>query len=297
MARILVLGGTRYFGRRLVAKLLEHGHTVTIGSRGRTDDGFLDAVERIRLDRADAQSMRDGLAGRSFDVVYDQIGYNPRDAQILLDAVGDRMSRLVFCSTGSVYAPQDDLITEEDFDPTSYEVDLGAAEYEYGEGKRQAEAYLVQHASCPVVLARPSFVVSGTDDYTGRFDFHVRHVLEGRSVGVHEPDPPASFITAWDAARALYFAGLEMTESGPMNVVNPGYFNAAGITRRIAEILGREARFHVVEGQDDPDLSPYTLEGGHRVGVERARTLGFTFPPLEPELPAMVDAVVKRLQG
>ncbi|MGC8487634.1 MAG: NAD-dependent epimerase/dehydratase family protein [Clostridia bacterium] len=296
MAEILVLGGTRFFGRRLVNELLQHGHAVTVASRGMRADDLGSTVARIRLDRTDPQSMKDALWGREFDVVYDQIGYNPREAKSLLDAMGDRMGRLVFCSTGSVYDAHDGLITEDDFDPSDYPVDLDAAAYEYGEGKRQAEAYLVRFAPCPVVLARPSFVVSGTDDYTERFDFHVRHVLEGRSVGVHDPDYTASFITAWDAGRALYFAGLEMEEDGPLNVVNPGYYNAAGMTRRIAAILGREARIHQA-ADDDPDLSPYTLPGEHRVDVVRAAKLGFTFPPLDPALPGMVEDVVRRLQA
>lgn len=44
------------------------------------------------------------------------------------------------------------------------------------EGKRQAEAYFFQHAGFPVVAVRVAMVVSGNDDFTGRFDFYVGHV-------------------------------------------------------------------------------------------------------------------------
>ena len=34
MKKILVLGGTRFFGRKLVERLLKEGHDVTIMTRG-----------------------------------------------------------------------------------------------------------------------------------------------------------------------------------------------------------------------------------------------------------------------
>ena len=38
--RILVIGGTRFFGLRLVEGLLEAGHAVTLATRGRAADPF-----------------------------------------------------------------------------------------------------------------------------------------------------------------------------------------------------------------------------------------------------------------
>ena len=45
--KILVLGGTRFFGVHLVCALLEDGHEVTIATRGRTPDSFGSQVSRI----------------------------------------------------------------------------------------------------------------------------------------------------------------------------------------------------------------------------------------------------------
>ena len=45
--KILVIGGTRYFGIHMVNKLLEQGHAVTIATRGKTPDSYGDKVERI----------------------------------------------------------------------------------------------------------------------------------------------------------------------------------------------------------------------------------------------------------
>lgn len=51
MKKVLVLGGTRYFGRELVKNLIERGNDVTVGTRGVTEDEFGDKVNRIKIDR------------------------------------------------------------------------------------------------------------------------------------------------------------------------------------------------------------------------------------------------------
>lgn len=43
--KILVLGGTRFFGRRLVHMLIEDGHDVTIATRGLAQDDFGSSVK------------------------------------------------------------------------------------------------------------------------------------------------------------------------------------------------------------------------------------------------------------
>ena len=50
--KILVIGGTRFFGIPMVHRLLAEGHHVTIATRGRSGDDFGDSVERIIMDRS-----------------------------------------------------------------------------------------------------------------------------------------------------------------------------------------------------------------------------------------------------
>ena len=68
---ILVIGGTRFFGIPMVEELLNAGHHVTIATRGLSADSFGSSVQRIILDRTDAQSVRDALSGRHFDIIID----------------------------------------------------------------------------------------------------------------------------------------------------------------------------------------------------------------------------------
>ncbi len=50
--KVLMLGGTRFFGKHAVRALLKRGHTVTIGTRGRTPDAFGDGF-RLSAGRPD----------------------------------------------------------------------------------------------------------------------------------------------------------------------------------------------------------------------------------------------------
>lgn len=296
--KILVLGGTRFFGRRLVRHLLDDGHDVTVATRGNVVDGFGGVVRRVTVDRTDADAMSLAFRNAHYDVVYDQIGFNPRDAKIAVDTFGDRIKRFVFTSTQAVYDNSDTELTEADFNPMDYPVDLNASAYEYGEGKRQAEAYLFRHAPFEVAAVRVCMVISGDDDYTGRFDFHVEHVATERSMGVQEREYPITYVTAWEVADFLRFLGTKTHFTGAVNAGNSGYLSAQGLSREIGRILGKEPRFHVTNYvKTDPDYSPYApLPKSLPVANHLAKSIGFEFQHIVPQLPGMVRQVMERLQ-
>lgn len=87
MTSILVLGGTRFFGRRLVQNLIDDGHCVSIGTRGNIRPDFSSEVEYLTLDRRDPKSMAKVLKGRRWDVVYDQLCMDSIDASHSVEAL------------------------------------------------------------------------------------------------------------------------------------------------------------------------------------------------------------------
>lgn len=291
---ILVLGGTRFFGKRLVQFLVDGGHRVTVATRGQSEDPFGDAVDRVHLDRTDGDSMGSALAGRSFDLVYDQICYNPWSAKVAVDALGSRVGRYVYTSSISVYSHKDGITREADFDPVAHPYRLDAPAWTYEEGKREVEAYFFQKAPFPVVAARVAMVVSGTDDYTERFDFHVAHVARRQSIGLEPHEHPITYVTAWDTAAFLRFVGTQSAFSGPVTVGNVGFFTPSEICREIGKTLHVDPLFHEA-GEKDPDLSPYAMGKTVRASVDLAREIGYPFPDLLPQVPGMVEEVKARL--
>ena len=101
--KILVIGGTRYFGIHMVNKLLEQGHEVTIATRGKTPDSYGDKVERITIQRTNEESMREALQGKHFDVVIDKIAYCSNDIRYVMDYVD--CDKYIYMSSTSVYNP------------------------------------------------------------------------------------------------------------------------------------------------------------------------------------------------
>ncbi|MDR6881884.1 redoxin domain-containing protein [Bacillus sp. 3255] len=292
--KILVLGGTTFFGRRLVQLLLGDGHDVTIATRGRTPDDFGDAVTRIKVDRKNQEAMMEAFGNCNYDVVYDQICFNPQDAKIALEVFRDHVKRYVLTSSMAVYSSKDTEITEEDFMPEQYSYDLDAQKYEYAEGKRQAEAYFFRNAVFPVVAVRVAMVVSGTDDYTGRFDYYVRHVAEHKSIGVLEAEHPITYVTAWDAAEFLHFIGAKSDFAGPINAANSGYLSIQELCYEIGDCLNMPPMFHVGR-HEEQTLSPYAMfPYTWKILNAKAASFGFEFPPIQQSISLMVQDSVSR---
>ena len=68
----LVIGGTGYIGRALVGALLKEEHSVTVlHRRARHDLGR--RVANIAADRNDAPALKTALAGKKFEVVFDNV--------------------------------------------------------------------------------------------------------------------------------------------------------------------------------------------------------------------------------
>lgn len=179
MKTALILGGTQFFGKRLVHKLLEDGVIVTVATRGRTRDDFGDGVERLVIDREKKESMTRAFEGRQWDTVYDQSCFSPLEAKTAYEALEGKIGHYIFTSTMAVYEFGKER-KETDFDPLLFDPTFKHRK-EYGgmtgyqEAKRGAEAYLFQNAKVPVAVVRPALVI-GTDDYTERFLFHVDKV-------------------------------------------------------------------------------------------------------------------------
>jgi nucleoside-diphosphate-sugar epimerase len=285
MKRALVLGGTRFFGKRLVQKLLERGYEVTVGSRGQAADPFGDQVRRLVLDRYDRESLAKAVGEETYDVVFDQICYASADAQDAVEVFKGKVGRYVFTSTLSVYDMAERALKEEDFDPYAYPVTIGPrSEFSYKEGKRLAEAVFFQQAEFPVVAVRFP-VVLGTDDYTERLMFHIRHVREGQPIGAANLQAEQCFISSEEAAEFLaWVAESELT--GPVNACATGEITLNHLLAIVEEEVGKRAI--VREETEEKDQSPYNLPASWYMDNSRAREAGFAFSHLDEWLQGLI---------
>jgi 2'-hydroxyisoflavone reductase len=106
--RVLVIGGTLFIGRQLVSELSKAGHEITILHRKPGHD-LGKKVHELIGDRNDPESLKQALAGREFELVYDNVydwqrGTTAAQVEQTAKAVaGPRLQRYVFMSSVAAY--------------------------------------------------------------------------------------------------------------------------------------------------------------------------------------------------
>jgi len=290
MKNILVMGGTRFFGRKLVELLIEEGHHVAIMTRGQSGNPFGGKVEHIIADRSNKEELASKFAGRSFDIVYDNICYSPNEAYSLCEAFNGKIGKLVFTSTLSVYEIDGHVKGEADFDPYAYPIQMGDKQnFTYAEGKRQAEAVFFKHAEFPVTAVRIP-IVMGEDDYTRRLHVHVERTASGEPIGFINIDAEMGYIQAEEAARFLKWAGLTDIE-GPYNAAANGIISLRELMALIEAAVGKSAKI-TLEGPEEI-RSPYAVPASWYMATDKAAGRGFQFTNLHDWLKPLIEAIAK----
>ena len=280
--KILVIGGTRFFGIPMVEALLGAGHEVTIATRGRSGDGFGDRVQRILLERTDENSVREALRGKYYDTVIDKIAYCSNDIRIIMDAVD--CGKYIHMSTTAVYEPKHMNTVEDDFDGTAGElVWCGRQDFPYDEVKRQAERALWQkYADRNWIAVRYPFVI-GKDDYTKRLLFYVQHIMEEKPMYVDNADCQMGFIRSDEAGKFLAFLA-ETDFRGAVNGSSAGTVSLREILDYVEKKTGKKALL-----APDGDPAPYNGETAYSINTDRAKELGFEFTVLRDWIWDLLD--------
>ena len=196
---ILILGGTRFLGRRVAEILVMAGHEITLLSRRSVSD-----FEGVRQVCAERGTGLKSLKGHRFDLVLDFICYDgngPGEVAVSVDP-----ERYVLIS--STWVPRlwsgaraDELCIE----LASHHSELPAATVDYLFGKvlaEQAVANLRKAGRDAVSLRLP--IMLGEGDHTGRFDFYRHRFTDGGSlIAVAGGQNRAQIAVMDDLAQAL----------------------------------------------------------------------------------------------
>ncbi|MGG1615788.1 NAD(P)H-binding protein [Paenibacillus sp. NRS-1781] len=286
MRKILVLGGTRFFGKRLVERLLEDSeNNVTILTRGQTSDSFGERVQRIIADRNDAEALAEAVGEQVWDVVYDNICFSPDEAREACRIFDAKAKRYILTSSLSVYDPSPEVLTESVFDPQAYLVRKGGKDdFTYQEAKRQAEAVFMQQATFPVAAVRFPIVL-GTDDYTRRLHFHIEHVRDGIEIGIPNPAAHISFIRSDEAANFLLWLGHSHL-TGPVNACSDGTVKIGELVSAIEQVTGKQAM--IQEKTADEHMSPFGITQSWYMDTTKAQSNGYSFLSLTEWLPDLI---------
>jgi 2'-hydroxyisoflavone reductase len=240
--KLLVLGGTIFLGRHVVARALELGHEVTIFHRGRHGADLFPEVERVIGDR---DGGLDPLAGRSFDAAIDTSGYVPRIVRASAELLADSVVHYTFVSSLSVYA--DDSAPGQDESGPLALLDDETVEEVTGEtyGGLKALCEAAAEAAMPgrTLSVRPGLIV-GPHDPTDRFTYWPVRVARGGDVLAPAPaDGTVEFTDVRDLAAFLVHAA-ETRATGVMNASGPapGKTSFGALLDACREVSGSDAR-------------------------------------------------------
>lgn len=289
--KILVLGGTRFFGTHLVKSLIKDGHQVIVATRGNTSFPFKDQIQFEKTDRNNLDDLKRLADLGPFDLIYDQICTSAKNANDACVTFKGKCKRYIFTSTGSVYDPQDSVeLTEDLFDQNYYPINLEDTNpYDFQEAKRQAEAVFAQTASFPVAMVRFPIVL-GHDDYTKRLKFHVDAIKEGKEIYFPNLMSQMGYIQSHEAGDFLNFIGKQEF-IGAVNAVSTGYISLFDLVALIEKKTGKRAL--IAKESTDTNSSPFGFHTDFMIPNKKGTSLGFQFDTLSDYLPQLIDWYVK----
>jgi nucleoside-diphosphate-sugar epimerase len=235
---VLVIGGTTFFGRRTVEKLLHRGDQVTVFSRGNRKPPFFDDVEHMEGDRRDYEAFTAMFAERQYDAVIDNIAFTGADVECAMTTFRGNTTHYLVCSSVSVYkdVPRYRMLYEEEADLTKR---VGEP---YGDGKREMEEYIWVHADdeLPVTVLRPT-AVEGPHDPARRPWFYVQRLKDGGPILLpyEVPDVLLRVVFAEDLADAFLAAiGNVRAYNKVYNMGGEEVFTLADYVSMLKGILG-----------------------------------------------------------
>lgn len=288
--RLLIIGGTVFVGRHLVARALARGHEVTLFNRGQHNPDLFPTVEKLRGNRDGELGV---LAGRQWDAVIDTCGYVPRLVRDSATALANQIEHYTFISTISVYPDYSQAGLDETAavgvlgDPTTEEV-TGES---YGPLKALCEQAAEIAMPGRVLTIRPGLIV-GPNDPTDRFTYWPARVARGGEVlAPGEPSQQVQFIDVRDLA-AWTIAMVEANTTGVYNATGPDYrLTMQRLLEECNTVAGNHANFTWVNEAflqeqgvgafvEMPLWVPAAMAGLEQVNCQKAIATGLTFRPL-----------------
>jgi 2'-hydroxyisoflavone reductase len=286
--KILVLGGTRFVGKAIVAAAIERDAEVTVVSRGESGEPP-SGVTWLQVDRTEPGALQP-LVAIDWDGVIDTWDGAASAVATSAAALARSAAWYGYISSRSVYRwpPAPGL---DEFAPlVDVEPDGG-----YPADKRGAELAVLQHFDGRSLLARAGLIVGPHED-TGRLTWWLQRAAAGGSMVAPEPaDRVWQLIDSRDLAAFVLDAAAGQ-RSGAFNVVCPreNAVTTGRLVEACVEVTGRRAhldwvdehvlsRAGVAPWDDLPGWLPTGSEaaGMHDCDVSAALAAGLTCRPIE----------------
>ncbi len=211
--RLLVLGGTVFLSKAIVAEALRRGHEVTAAARG-TSSSPPDGATFVKLDRDDENGFA-AIEGE-YDAVVD-VARQPTHVRRAISALADRTKHWTFVSTCSVYSDDATLGQTVETAPLRRPLASDADEADpanYGEAKVSCEQEVAAGRGSDALIVRAGLIV-GPGDPSDRFTYWPFRIARGGEVvAPGKPDDPVQLVDVRDLAAWI----VDSAETGRAGV-------------------------------------------------------------------------------
>lgn len=289
--RLLILGGTIFLGRHIVATAIARGDDVTIFNRGQHNPEIFPDVEKLHGNRDGELA---ALQGRKWDAVIDTCGYVPRIVRASAELLADSVEHYTFISSLSVYKDFSQPYADESAvlgtveDPTIEEV-TGET---YGPLKALCEQAAEAAMPGRVLNVRAGLIV-GPHDQSDRFTYWPHRMAKGGEVLAPDgPSEGAQFIDVRDLAEWI-LRMVDARKAGDYNATGkPDAVTMGDVLEASKQVSGSDARItwaseeFLLENKVEPwSQMPLWVSGEDAVAFNttdcsKAVAAGLTFRPL-----------------
>jgi nucleoside-diphosphate-sugar epimerase len=241
--RVLVLGGNRYIGLRLLFELAERGHEVTVVNSHLAE--MPPGTRRLVADRTQPGALAAALGPHrdEFDAVFDNTAYHIADVEPLVELFRGRIRHYVFTSSVAVYRRsfvQPVRETSRRHDPADDDPRKA-----YGVGKVQVEDHLrglFERDGFPATSLRVTHTIGPRTPLGTREPVIFERLLAGRPIFVPaEGFPFVHLVHIDDVARGIAsVAGCETAIGEAYNISGDEVTSVLGCMRLMAQVAGVE---------------------------------------------------------
>jgi UDP-glucose 4-epimerase len=257
--RVVVLGGTRFIGRRIAADLVNRGDEVILVHRGENEPPELASCRHIHTDRSEFVSVARDVAAFRPDAVIDTLAMNRADVDAVLPHLPD--TQLVLLSSMDVYEAFWLVLQEREGEPLPLTessrlrdirypyTDLGVRPSDYD--KLDVEPSYLDRGAAVLRLA----MIYGEHDYQRREEFILRRVRHSRTripIGVGTWLWTRCYVG--DVASAvLATLGNSEVAGEVINIGEPQVRSMRGWAEQILNAAGHEAELVTVPDAAVPE--------------------------------------------
>jgi len=278
--RILILGGTSFFGRETAIRLLKAGNKVTVFSRRAPVDGLPLDIRQSRGDRTVELDLA-RMTVEPWDAVIDNICYTAEDAQKAIRVFSGRTGQYIFTSSASVYSifegctsPFKENHTELLALKEPLKEKCAHAIGKYGAETEFLKAF--REKSFPVTIIRPPLVIGPNDPTLRAYSYWLR-LADGEPLFLPGFAFNNRFIFSKDMALAMEKLVYSVAAAGrTYNLGDSQTLTLEDFIKISARVMHRDAQLlypeysWLKENGFDFGASPFSTGGDFVLDIARA---------------------------